>query len=50
MVHHGDAVHVTVSLGVAELASEQTPEALLNRADQAMYEAKRLGKNRTVAF
>jgi two-component system, sensor histidine kinase LadS len=46
----GEAVNVTVSLGVAELAPPEAPEVLLDRADKAMYEAKRLGKNRTVAF
>jgi diguanylate cyclase (GGDEF)-like protein len=39
---------VTVSLGVASLAGvDLTLEHLLNRVDQAMYDAKRTGRNRT---
>ncbi len=38
---------VTISLGTAELQEGDTTEAFLERADSAMYRAKRLGKNRT---
>ncbi|HWQ29438.1 MAG TPA: diguanylate cyclase, partial [Negativicutes bacterium] len=42
-------INVTVSIGVAEF-SEETPnlDALINRADSALYEAKRNGRNCTV--
>ena len=40
---------VTVSVGVAELASGEPGEALLRRADLALYEAKRMGRNRVIA-
>lgn len=36
----------TISLGVATLAAHDTPASLVQRADEAMYEAKRAGKNR----
>lgn len=39
---------VTASAGVAELATGETTEAFLARADAALYEAKRLGRNRVV--
>ncbi len=38
---------VTVSIGVAQLASGETLEQLQVRADAAMYQAKRNGRNRT---
>lgn len=38
---------VTVSLGVAELSSEESWEDWLQRADKAMYAAKRSGRNTT---
>jgi diguanylate cyclase (GGDEF)-like protein/PAS domain S-box-containing protein len=37
---------VTVSLGVAELRADDTIEGWLQRADAALYEAKRAGRNR----
>ena len=43
----GDAA-VTVSIGVAELEIDESAPDWLNRADEAMYRAKRLGRNRTV--
>jgi len=46
----GENVLVTVSLGVAEClpAEQDSPphDELIRRADQALYEAKRLGRNR----
>lgn len=41
---------VTVSVGVAAThAGQDTPEALLKRADEALYEAKTAGRDRVVA-
>lgn len=41
---------VTISVGVATLDSNaDTPEVLIGRADQALYQAKRAGRNRVVA-
>jgi diguanylate cyclase len=39
---------VTVSLGVAEYRSGDTPASLLERADLCMFAAKRGGRNRVV--
>jgi diguanylate cyclase (GGDEF)-like protein len=48
---NGDpALRFTVSIGVATLTLEDMAiSALLNRADHALYEAKRAGRNRVVA-
>lgn len=40
---------VTASLGVAEIAADETGDALLRRVDKALYEAKSSGRNRVVA-
>ena len=42
----GFNITVTISLGVAMLRRDERKEALLERADAAMYEAKRMGRNR----
>lgn len=42
----GEGKQVTISLGVAELNREDTPETLVERADNALYTAKRNGRNR----
>jgi diguanylate cyclase (GGDEF)-like protein len=44
--HEGTAVPVTVSVGVATLAEDETIEQLTTRADTAMYAAKNAGRNR----
>ncbi|MBL8458423.1 MAG: diguanylate cyclase [Zoogloea sp.] len=40
---------ITFSAGVAELRDNETPEDAIDRADKAMYIAKRSGKNRVLA-
>jgi diguanylate cyclase (GGDEF)-like protein len=44
----GKPVSITCSFGVAEWETEDTIDRLLRRADLAMYEAKRSGRNRIV--
>ncbi|MEE8421984.1 MAG: GGDEF domain-containing protein [Dehalococcoidia bacterium] len=47
MQHNGKAVGATVSIGVASLSGESMGVgALVERADQALYAAKRAGKDR----
>lgn len=42
-------VPVHFSAGLAQIQREDTPESLLQRADAALYEAKRMGRNRVHA-
>jgi diguanylate cyclase len=48
-LHRNDKLLITFSCGVAELAREEEAAAAIKRADQAMYLAKRAGKNRVLA-
>ena len=44
------AIEVTISIGIATLdAADDTAASILKRADQAVYRAKRDGRNRVVA-
>nr|ANE31662.1 L2M5 FadA-FwsR [Pseudomonas fluorescens] len=48
--YEGQAFSVTISQGLANLSeADSTLDSLFARADAAMYEAKRLGKNRVIA-
>jgi len=47
-LHENDRVLVTFSAGVAQRATEESQEEVIARADKAMYEAKKTGKNRVV--
>ena len=43
-------IEVTISIGIAAIAqADDSPETILRRADQALYRAKRDGRNRVVA-
>ena len=45
-----DSILVTLSIGVAQsLDRKETAETLLKRADEALYQAKRTGRNRVVS-
>jgi diguanylate cyclase (GGDEF)-like protein len=48
----GRRLHFTISLGVAELdpGVEESVDAMLNRADQALYQAKRAGRNQVCVY
>ena len=46
--HHGQAIEMTFSAGVASLQDGDTEATLLKRADKALYEAKRTGRNRVL--
>lgn len=47
-VRDAKVADISVSIGLAELRDEASPEELVRRADRAMYEAKAAGKDRVV--
>jgi diguanylate cyclase (GGDEF)-like protein/PAS domain S-box-containing protein len=46
----GEPVHITASVGIAELEPSAAAEGALAAADLAMYEAKRAGRDRLAVF
>lgn len=50
VMNGAELLTVTISIGVAAtLGAEDRPEALLKRADEAVYEAKASGRNKVIA-
>lgn len=47
-MHNNERVLITFSAGVAERHLDETPEALIPRADAALYKAKHSGRNQVV--
>jgi diguanylate cyclase len=47
-LHGNERLLITFSAGVAQLNANETPDAVIARADKAMYQAKLQGKNRVV--
>ena len=43
---HEDNCTITISIGVAQWHPRENLEALIHRADEALYEAKRNGRDR----
>ncbi|MDP1651984.1 MAG: GGDEF domain-containing protein [Rhodocyclaceae bacterium] len=48
-LHNNDKILITFSCGIAELGADEEAHAAIQRADSAMYLAKRAGKNRVMA-
>ena len=46
VLHEGSEFFITASIGISEYRDGDTHESLLNRADQAMYQAKESGRDR----
>lgn len=42
--------HLTASFGIAQIFEGELPRALIQRADQMLYEAKQKGRNRTIIW
>ena len=48
-VYTGTQIRVTVSVGVAAVSNMREPQELIGAADDALYQAKRQGRNRVIS-
>lgn len=49
LVYKNNTIQVTVSAGGTKFIPGDTPESILERADKALYEAKKAGKNKFIS-
>lgn len=47
--YHGKRVPITISFGVASFQEQDDPESVFQRADEALYDAKEQGRNKSVS-
>ncbi|MDY0005432.1 MAG: GGDEF domain-containing protein [Spongiibacteraceae bacterium] len=47
-IYQGQAIDTTVSIGLAQVSAGDTADTLFQRADAALYQAKREGRNRLI--
>jgi diguanylate cyclase (GGDEF)-like protein/PAS domain S-box-containing protein len=46
ILHKGEKLQITVSIGATSVTGDDSTESLIKRADDLLYESKRLGRNR----
>ena len=49
LIYKGESLSVTISIGTTKLIKGDTVDSLIDRADQALYEAKKAGKDQMVS-
>ena len=49
MIHKGEPLRVSISVGATVVRKEDTILSIVDRADQLMYESKQKGKDRVTA-
>ncbi len=45
LIYNGESLNVTLSIGATKYLPNDSPDALISRADKALYKAKKNGKN-----
>jgi len=49
-IYMGKEIKITISCGISDLQEGDTQDSIFNRADKALYKAKKDGRNRSVIF
>ena len=50
LTESGEAIRLTVSVGVAQAFAPYDAKELISQADQALYQAKETGRNKVVLY